>query len=272
MAESAAIDQKLSSAARELHDAAVAVAALPRPPSSPPRPSTFSGLDLGDGGDTPDRTQASSARAVDPPLSPHVRSIAAQSAARRCATGAGGGGGAHVAAHLPPRIPSATGAGAPSRGATSFAGSTSAAAAVGAYSSGGSGSIACSDEARQSIGSELAGNVLSLDAATAAAVQNLTPSRAAATLGSSRLPRPAAAVRRAQGDNSGMAGNLSSRSVAATRIDSGGNAAVPSDSPADEEAAIAAALPRDVQMNLLRSQLRMTQKVRLVRGTSSRAK
>jgi hypothetical protein len=263
MAESAAIDRRLSAAADALHTAASSAGSHgPSGRDTPPRGEARAvELDLGDDGSTPPRPAA---RHTGPgPVSPQVRAMAAQSAARRHSSqmpSAGGGGrrldesavtvsdadafDPRAERHRPdaealrPRA-SASATGLPPR------------PDAGGRSGDGSATIA-----------------------------GRGPASGPAAFGSSRLPRPAASLASGRGRRSDVPAGHEGRSAfpSANAERPLAEAAVVRDGAGGEDTAaaaaasgrgsallgedeVSAALPRDVQLNLLRSQLRIAQKV-----------
>jgi predicted nucleic acid-binding Zn-ribbon protein len=209
MAESADIDRRINAAAMALQSAAADSARRAEPAahatrsrgSTPPRVT----MDLGDSDTPPRGPRDASGTEMVPPVSPQVRAVAAQSAARRASANASMAGAVGSRIPLPPRVSTGGGAiaGRRSSAAPAPLGSP---AGDDAFSSAGAGS------------SSTGGGV-----AAAVAVEG-TPSSAEVL---------SAAV--------GAGADTASSVVAAGDV-------------------IDPHLPRDVQLNLLRSQVRVTQR------------
>jgi len=269
MAESAAIDRRLSAAADALHTAASSVGSHgPSGRDTPPRGEARAvELDLGDDGGTPPRPAA---RHAGPgPVSPQVRAMAAQSAARR-----------HSA-----QMPSAGGVG------RRLDESAVTASDVDAFDPRAERHRSDSEALRPRASVGAAGLPPRPDAGGRSGGGSATaaghgPAVGLAAYGSSRLPRPTASAASGRGRGSdlppGHGGHSALLSANPARPplaeadvardgaggeDSGAAAAAASGrgSALLGEDEVSAALPRDVQLNLLRSQLRIAQKVGCLR-------
>jgi hypothetical protein len=263
MAESAAIDRRLSAAADALHTAASSVGSRgPTGGETPPRGDARAvELDLGDDGATPPRPAA---RRTGPgPVSPQVRAMAAQSAARR-----------HSA-----QLPSAAG------GGRRLDESAATLSDADAFDPRAERHRPDAEAVRSRASTGVTGLPPRPDAGGRSGGGSATGaghgSAGSAAYGSSRLPRPTVSAASGRGrGNDVAAGHGGPASFPAANAERPlAEAAASKDGAGDYDAAaaapaasgrgsallsedeVSAALPRDVQLNLLRSQLRIAQKV-----------